>query len=197
MAPPAAPSMRGHRMAHRAQVSAETSVHRSASDLSEMQGKAGLVLVGAALLLPLACGGSSTAAGTSALPPTPTTSRHTGQNEPGLPDSKPNPGSSDGVTCEQVRDQYVEEIDMQGGGPADLTASDFGAILNQGTYLSPCNVPADSKVTICAAIKNGSAVGVTVALEPPSPEIEVCVSSQVRALSFPSHPKMDFVKVRF
>src|SRR4051812_16378896 len=55
-------------------------------------------------------------------------------------------GSSDGTTCEQARDQYVEEINMQGGGPADLKAEDFAVVLSSGGYLLPCDVPAASKV---------------------------------------------------
>lgn len=106
-------------------------------------------------------------------------------------------GSSDGTTCEQAREQYVEEVDLQAGSERDLTASDFGSVLDSGTYLLPCEVPETSKVQICAAVQSGVAVGVTVALEPSAPDVEVCVARQVRALVFPSHPKMDVAVVRF
>jgi hypothetical protein len=109
----------------------------------------------------------------------------------------PGGGSSDGVTCEQAQAENVEEMDLSGGGPADLTAKDYAAVLNNGAYLAPCEVPQDSKIQICVAVRAGAAVGVTVTLEPPSPELEVCVSKQVRALAFTSHPKMDIVRVRF
>jgi hypothetical protein len=106
-------------------------------------------------------------------------------------------GTSDGTSCEEAREHYVEEIDMQHGGGPDLTANDLGSVLNAGAYLSPCDVPATSQVRICAAVKDGVAVGVTVGLTPSNPEIELCVAKQVRGLSFPSNPKMDFVQVRF
>jgi hypothetical protein len=106
-------------------------------------------------------------------------------------------GTSDGTSCEEAREHYVEEIDMQRGGGPDLTANDLGSVLNAGAYLSPCDVPATSQVRICVAVKDGVAVGVTVGLTPTNPEIELCVAKQVRALSFPSNPKMDFVQVRF
>jgi hypothetical protein len=106
-------------------------------------------------------------------------------------------GSSDGTTCEQARDQYTEEINLQAGSTADLKAEDFAAVLNNGTYLNPCDVPTASKVRICAAVQNGHAVGVTVLLDPPSPELEICVAGQIRQLAFPSHAKMDFVNVTF
>jgi hypothetical protein len=106
-------------------------------------------------------------------------------------------GSSDGTTCEQAREQYTEEINVGAGASADLKAEDFAAVLNNGTYLAPCDVPTASKVRICAAVQNGHAVGVTVQLDPPSPEMEVCVSGQVRQLAFPANAKMDFVNVNF
>jgi hypothetical protein len=106
-------------------------------------------------------------------------------------------GTSDGTSCEEAREHYVDEIDMQRGGGPDLTANDLGSVLNAGAYLSPCDVPATSQVRICVAVKDGVAVGVTVGLTPSNPEIELCVAKQVRGLSFPSNPKMDFVQVRF
>jgi hypothetical protein len=108
-----------------------------------------------------------------------------------------NGGSSDGTTCEEARSQYTEEINLQTGSAADLKAEDFAGVLNNGTYLSPCDVPTTSKVRICAAVQNGHAVGVTVLLDPPSPELEICVAGQIRQLAFPSHAKMDFVNVTF
>ncbi len=106
-------------------------------------------------------------------------------------------GSSDGTTCEQAREQYTEEINLETGAQTDLRADDFAAILNNGTYLGACEVPTESRVRICAAVQNGKAVGVTVLLDPSAPTIEVCVAGQVRQLAFPSNGKMDFVNVAF
>jgi len=116
------------------------------------------------------------------------------------PSVRPGPftgGSSDGTTCEQARDQYTEEINLETGGQADLQSDDFAGILNNGSYLNPCDVPSASRVRICAAVQNGRAVGVTVLLDPPNPSLEICVAGQVRQLGFPSNPKMDFVNVAF
>jgi hypothetical protein len=106
-------------------------------------------------------------------------------------------GSSDGVTCEEARDRYVEEITIGATPAADLTKDDFAGVLNNGAYLAPCDVPSGSKLRICAAVQSGHAVGVTVALDPPSVEIEVCVAGQVRQLSFPANAKLDVVNVQF
>jgi len=106
-------------------------------------------------------------------------------------------GSSDGTTCEQARESYVEEVTMGARGQSDLSAADFAAVLNRGTYLEPCAVPSSSRLRICAAVQNGQAVGVTVATEPSAADVEVCVAKEVRKLAFPAHVKMDVVNVQF
>jgi hypothetical protein len=107
-------------------------------------------------------------------------------------------GSSDGTTCEQARASYVEEVNVGGkAGQSDLSAEDFAAVLNRGTYLEPCALPSNSKLRICAAVQNGQAVGVTVAAEPTAPDVEICIAKEVRKLAFPTHAKMDVVNVQF
>jgi len=107
-------------------------------------------------------------------------------------------GSSDGTTCEQARESYVEEVNVGArAGQSDLSADDFAAVLNRGTYLEPCALPSNSKLRICAAVQNGQAVGVTVAAEPSAPDVEICVAKEVRKLAFPAHAKLDVVNVQF
>jgi eukaryotic-like serine/threonine-protein kinase len=124
-----------------------------------------------------------------------------GEARPGFSDSSAMSGrivgTSDGVTCEDARDRNVEEIDMQGGSSPDLSAGDLGSVLNNGAYMTPCDVPGTSRVQICVAVRAGQAVGVTVALAPSNPDVELCVAKQVRGLSFPPNPKMDIAVVRF
>src|SRR3954453_19981561 len=81
------------------------------------------------------------------------------------PAISPKGGSSDGITCEDAQAQNVDEIDMHGGGQADLTAKDYAAILNNGAYLAPCEIPETSRIQICVAVRTGAAFGVTVSLE--------------------------------
>jgi eukaryotic-like serine/threonine-protein kinase len=114
-----------------------------------------------------------------------------------MPAMEPGKGSSDGTTCEQARESYVEEVNVGARGPSDLSAGDFAAILNKGTYLEPCALPSSSKLRICAAVQNGQAIGVTVAAEPSAPDVEICVAKEVRKLAFPAHAKLDVVNVQF
>ena len=91
-----------------------------------------LRLLAVSLFLVSGCGGSNPAAA-PAQPPAATA--------PSVPQrTKMEPiaagqGSSDGTTCEQARASYTEEVSMGARGPSDLSADDFAAILNRGTYL--------------------------------------------------------------
>jgi eukaryotic-like serine/threonine-protein kinase len=150
-----------------------------------------------AVVVACACGGSAPPVAKSASEPVVVggSRRAAGESAASQPLAG---GSSDGMTCEQARDQYVEEINVGGpGAAADLKAEDFAAVLNNGSYLGPCDVPSSSKVLICAAVQNGRAIGVTVLLDPPNPTTEICVAGQVRQLGFPTHAKMDVVNVTF
>jgi hypothetical protein len=103
-----------------------------------------------------------------------------------------------GMSCEAAQNAYVEEMSVGGPrGQADITAGQYGAILNRGSYFGHCGVPDSTNLNICAAVQNGRAVGVSVTARPRSPGIERCVSSAVRGLSFPSHPKLDVTRTTF
>lgn len=103
-----------------------------------------------------------------------------------------------GMSCESAQAAYVEEMNVGGPrGQADITAGQYGAVLNRGSYFSHCGVPSSMNLNICAAVQNGRAVGVTVVSSPRNPRIQSCVSSAVRRLSFPSHPKLDVTRTRF
>jgi len=101
----------------------------------------------------------------------------------------------DGLSCEGARAKYIEDYSKD--APPDLTAGAFGAVLNRGDYLNSCAVPPSMSVSICAAVQNGHAVGVTVSTSPPNGGIARCVSGQVRSLSFPAHPRLDVTNTTF
>jgi hypothetical protein len=103
-----------------------------------------------------------------------------------------------GLSCEAARAKYIEEISIGGPkGQADLTAGQFASVLNNGSYITACGTPGSMKVTVCAAVQNGRAVGVTVTTEPPNGGISSCIANKVRAMSFPSNPKLDIATTRF
>ena len=52
-------------------------------------------------------------------------------------------------------------------------------------------------VSICAAVQNGRAVGVTVRTTPSSPGIAGCIRSAVFGMGFPAHPRLDITSTMF
>lgn len=129
----------------------------------------------------------------------PKTARKTGGGRGGVVGvSNGIPILAGGTSCEGALAAYNEEMTIGGGkGQADLTAGQYGSILNRGNYFAHCGVPGDMEVHICAAVQNGRAVGVTVRTVPNNPGISSCVSGGVRGLSFPSHPKLDVTRTAF
>ena len=108
------------------------------------------------------------------------------------------PSIANAGSCEAAQARYVEEYKLSGNdGPPDLTAGAYGAVLNKGSYLNACGVPSNMAVNVCAAVQNGHAVGVTVRTEPPNPGIQGCIAGAVRALPFPSHPRLDVARTAF
>lgn len=127
--------------------------------------------------------------------------------DPGSPDLNPGEVSAgdddvqpvDFPSCEQARDDNVESVDLSSpsGSPADITASEYAAILGRGTYLQSCGVPSSVAVDVCAAVVNGGAVGITVTMAPHDQRLINCVVEAIRVLAFPSHPRMDIARSRF
>lgn len=118
--------------------------------------------------------------------------RGAGQQQGGVP------VLSGGMSCEAAQAAYVEQMSI--GGPkaqADLTAGQYGSILNSSSYFSHCGIPDSMKLSICAAVQNGRAVGVSVSTTPRDAGKAGCVASAVRRLSFPSHPKLDVTRTNF
>jgi eukaryotic-like serine/threonine-protein kinase len=103
-----------------------------------------------------------------------------------------------GQSCESAQASYVEEMSVGGPrGQADITGGQYAAILNRGSYFAHCNVPDSAKISICAAIQNGRAVGVTVVVTPRNPGASSCIAAGVRGLGFPSNPKLDVTRTSF
>lgn len=106
---------------------------------------------------------------------------------------------SGGMSCEGAIAAYKGDEVTIGGGQkqADLTAGQYGSILNKGTYFGHCGAPDDMQINICAAVQNGRAVGVSVTTKPHNPGIASCVAGGVRGLSFPSRPNLDVTRTTF
>lgn len=103
-----------------------------------------------------------------------------------------------GMSCEAAQAAYVEEINIGGSKvPADITGSQYAAVLNGGGYLNGCGLPSSMGVDVCVAVQNGRAVGVTVRTTPHNGGVASCIAGHVRGMSFPVHPKLDVTRTHF
>jgi hypothetical protein len=101
-------------------------------------------------------------------------------------------------SCEAAIAHNNEQISIGGPrGAADTTREAYAGILQNGRYLSGCAVPERAVFEICAAVKNGRAVGITVVSSPPNPQLNACVRSAVGRLKFPQNQRMDVTHTRF
>ena len=115
------------------------------------------------------------------------------------PEPEPQPTVRQYGSCEAAIASANDEIDMRRGGARvpDLPTEAFSRVLDNGAYLSGCGIPETMAVNICAAIRQGRAVGVTITTQPASARVRRCVASAVRRLSFPAHPRLDVARTRF
>ncbi|NUP04693.1 MAG: hypothetical protein HOW73_01390 [Polyangiaceae bacterium] len=101
-----------------------------------------------------------------------------------------------GGSCQAAQAAYVNDYTQQ-GVPPDLTQGAYANVLNKGSYLNACGVPETMSVSVCAAVQNGRAVGITVVTNPSNPGIAGCIRGQVAGLPFPSHPRLDVATTTF
>jgi hypothetical protein len=101
-------------------------------------------------------------------------------------------------TCESVLASSTDEIDMtRGRGAPNVSRDTYAAILERGSYFSACSVPAGIAVEICAAVRNGRAVGVTVISRPLDARVNACIRGRVASLPFPANARLDVTRTRF
>jgi hypothetical protein len=102
------------------------------------------------------------------------------------------------TSCEAAIARNNEQIELGAPrGPADITREAYAGILQNGRYLAGCSIPDRTVLQVCAAVKDGRAVGITVSSNPPSSTLNACVKSAVSRLKFPTSPKLDVTHTRF
>jgi hypothetical protein len=102
------------------------------------------------------------------------------------------------TSCEAAIARNNEQLEIGAArGPADVTREAYANILQNGEYLRACRLPERTVIEICAAVKQGRAVGVTVVSNPPSAALEACVRGRVARLTFPHSERLDVTHTRF
>jgi hypothetical protein len=101
-------------------------------------------------------------------------------------------------SCESAAASANQSMDLGAApGAPDLPREAFAPVLENGAYLAACALGSHTALEICAAIKDGKVVGVSVTSEPTSPAINACVRRAVAALRFPSSARLDITRTRF
>jgi hypothetical protein len=101
-------------------------------------------------------------------------------------------------SCENAAATANQTIDLGSArGAPDLTRDAFAGVLEHGTYLTQCAIPARTALEVCAAVRDGAVVGVTVTTEPRDPAINACVRRAVTTLRFPRNSQLDITRTRF
>jgi hypothetical protein len=102
------------------------------------------------------------------------------------------------TSCEAAIARNNEQLEIGGPRrPADITREAYANILQNGRYLAGCRVPDRTVIEICAAVRDGRAVGVTVVSNPPRAALDACVRGAVVRLAFPKNERLDVTHTRF
>jgi hypothetical protein len=112
------------------------------------------------------------------------------------PESLPTPVAVS--SCEAAMARNNEQLTIGAArGPADITREAYASILQNGRYLAGCSIPDRTVFEVCAAVKDGRAVGITITSSPASPALNACVRGAVARLKFPQNPRLDVTHTRF
>jgi hypothetical protein len=115
---------------------------------------------------------------------------------PAPPESAPAPVAVS--SCEAAMARNNEQLTIGAArGPADITREAYASILQNGRYLAACSIPDRTVFEVCAAVKDGRAVGITITSSPPSPTLNACVRNAVARLKFPQNSRLDVTHTRF
>jgi hypothetical protein len=101
-------------------------------------------------------------------------------------------------SCESAAAAATQTIDLGSArGAPDLSRDAFAGVLEHGRYLARCAITPRTALEICAAVRDGKVVGVTVTTEPRDPAINACVRRAVTTLRFPRSSQLDVTRTRF
>lgn len=91
---------------------------------------------------------------------------------------------SAGKSCEKAFEETPDTMVMGKAQEKDLSAEQLGAPIGS-SIVTRCGLPNSSKADICATMKDGKALGVSVAVTPPNNKVAACIDKATRRLSYP------------
>jgi hypothetical protein len=101
-------------------------------------------------------------------------------------------------SCESAAASAVQSLDFSSSDrTADLPSSVIAGVLENGAWLSTCNVPTSTHLGVCVAIKRGQVTAATVIAQPADAALEACVKARAAALQFPYSNRQDIARTQF
>ncbi len=91
---------------------------------------------------------------------------------------------STGKSCEKAFEETPDEMVMGKAQEKDLSADQLGAPIGSN-IVTGCGLGSSSKADICATMKDGKALGVSVNVTPPNNKVAACIDKATRRLKFP------------
>ncbi len=103
--------------------------------------------------------------------------------------------STAGMGCQRAYDEFEQTIDVSAkSSAADVQPGAYAALLEDFDRYRGCDLDHEMDVSICVAVVNGRAKGVTVKTQPANARLAACISSAVQRTRFPKSPRMDLVR---
>lgn len=101
---------------------------------------------------------------------------------------------STGKSCERAQDENPQTVQMgKADSRPDLTREQLGAPIGASNAAVTCALPDSSHAKICALVRNGKPLGVTVNVDPIDNRVAACIDKRIRGLRFPLSDKPDTV----
>ena len=101
-------------------------------------------------------------------------------------------------SCEAAAAAATQDLDFASSDrTADLPSSAIAGVLENGAWLSSCEVPTSTSLDVCVAIKGGRVTAATVVSRPADARLSACVKQRAAALQFPYSSRVDIARTRF
>lgn len=99
-----------------------------------------------------------------------------------------------GMGCEEAHASFERTIDVSATPGADVPREAYARMLEDFANYRSCDLNHEMDVSICVAVVNGRARGITVKTQPANARLATCIASAVSRLHYPKSPNMDLVR---
>lgn len=96
--------------------------------------------------------------------------------------------------CEEAHASFERTIDVSATPGADVPREAYARMLEDFANYRSCDLNHEMDVSICVAVVNGRARGITVKTQPANARLATCIASAVSRLHYPKSPNMDLVR---